>query len=220
MKKIKNHQWYAMLGLLLGCLFAPRPAHAQFVLYVYDPTRHVMTLANSTSTEKKFNEAIELKNNTYLKKVITSKDYIFVDILDGYMYGKEKELSNADLKRMKQMYDQVNTDIDELWDQLDRIYLQSNDTVRQKCEAFFKRSKEISDYRRDQIQRRMDRFVGDAVIWADNKERITVMEDCFDQMKQEKVMVGKSAFVLFSLSTWHEGMKGQEINVLIGTNGK
>ena len=43
-----------MLGLLLGCLFAPRPAHAQFVLYIYDPTRHVMTLANSTSTEKKF----------------------------------------------------------------------------------------------------------------------------------------------------------------------
>ena len=59
MKRIKNHQWYAMLGLLLGCLFAPRPAHAQFVLYIYDPTRHVITLANSTSTEKKFNEATQ-----------------------------------------------------------------------------------------------------------------------------------------------------------------
>ena len=170
------------------CCF-PFRAAAQTVLYIYDPARNAIVSAGNESSLKQFEEI-------------------------GNLYLQEKSLTNGNLSNMMNLYNTAVEDIKEFWEEYEKTYVLSNDTLAEKCQAYYERAKKKSDYEMDQIKRRVDKYVKGAGFIANNNERILMMENCYDRVKAEKMRVVYHGRVLFSLAVYREGYKDQQLDVL------
>ncbi len=195
------------------CCF-PFRAAAQTVLYIYDPARNAIVSAGNESSLKQFEEIGNLKKKVIANKEKTAANYMVMNVLEEYLYLQEKSLTNGNLSNMMNLYNTAVEDIKEFWEEYEKTYVLSNDTLAEKCQAYYERAKKKSDYEMDQIKRRVDKYVKGAGFIANNNERILMMENCYDRVKAEKMRVVYHGRVLFSLAVYREGYKDQQLDVL------
>lgn len=205
-------------ALLFGCM----AAHAQeyTVLFVYDPVRHAVVSSINDASLKKFEKIGSLKKQLIHNKERTAANYMVMNVIEEHLYSKEKKLSDGNLSRLMQLYEQAVDDIRDFWDQYEQTYISSGYELREKCGGYFNRAKENSDYELGQIEHRVNSYVRMSGFLANNTERIAMMESCYDRIKAEKARVIKHGRVLFSLSVYREGFEDSKIDVLKEILGK
>ena len=200
----------AMAALLLSGM----AVSAQGVMFVYDPYRHAIVSANNNSSLKRFERIGNLKMDVIANKEKTAANYMVLNILEEHLYAKEKSLSNGNLASGRKLYEQTVKDVAEFWEQYHETYVLSSDSLRMKCEDYYERAKANSDYEMDQIERRVAKYVRESGFIANNTERITMMENCYERARAEKMRVIYHGRVLFSLAVYREGFREQQIDVL------
>lgn len=213
-----NQIWHCMApGIAVLAILVLLPVcrmSAQAVLYVYDPLRHTIVASNNSSSLKSFERIGNLKKRIIANKEQTAANYMVMNILEEHLYKKEKSLSNGNLSKTMQLYEQAVGDVADFWEQYRETYMLSSDSIRRKCEDYFDRAKANSDYEMGQIERRVQKYIRGSGFKANNVERITMMEDCYERVKTEKMRVIYHGRMLFSLAVYRQGEKQQRIDVL------
>ena len=207
-------KWLVTVGCLVGLLFSVPCIKAQGVVFVYDPVRHQIVKASNNSNVKQFANISGRKAQTIYNKEQIAANYLVLNILEEHLYNKEKSLKDGNLQKMKELYTKTVRDIDEFWKEYERIYLQSSDTLRQKCQTYFDRAKKNSDYEMSQIRKRVNRYVDGNGFIANSKERIVMMESCYKRVKAEKARVIRHGRVLFSLAVYRKEFDNQRVDIL------
>ncbi len=210
------------LGLVLFLLLSCMQVRGQFqsVLFIYDPVRHTVVTTSNNASLKRFEKIGNIKKQLIYNKERTAANYMILNVIEEHLYNKEKSFSDGSLSRMLQLYEQSVDDIAQFWQQFENTYVLAGDTLRTKCEEYYKRAKENSDYEMGQIARRVDKYVRGSGYIANNSERISMMENCYERVKAEKARVIKHGRVLFSLAVYRESFKKQQIDVLDGIINK
>lgn len=209
-----NHGRGWGLGLVLTLCTVFARGQVPSVLYVYDPVRHTIVTSTNDASLKRFEKIGNLKKQLIFNKERTAANYLILNVIEEHLYNKEKKLSDGNLSRLTQLYDQSVADIADFWDQYEETYILGGDTIRQRCEPYYLKAKENSDYELDQINQRVAKYVKQSGFIANNKERILMMNNCYERIKAEKARVIKHGRVLFSLAVYSEGFEDRKMDVL------
>ena len=185
--------WVTLLGL---CNLT---ASGQIAI-VFDPERAGYTEAANIVAGRLYNEIHKEKSELVMEKARTVRSLMIVQLFDDLVYSKQLEADDGQVEQTKKLYLQTMDIIDEMWEHYDRVFLQTKDSVRMRTEETFNKFKEVSDYRVDQIDLRYQKYITGKRFSANNKERLTVLQDCYDEMRTERARVAKMASILYALA--------------------
>lgn len=192
-------RWWGLY--IVFCLCCCRWATAQ-VVFVWDPERAAYTTAATTEAGRLYKKITAGKEQVVEDKAYFVRDLLIINALEQWLDMKQRQAVNdTDLNQLRALYDQTRQMVTDMWTDYDRIFIQTKDSVRQRTEMAFNLFKKVSDYKVGQIHRRYEKFISDGSFQANKRERLDVLQDCYDEMRRERARVARMASILYALAS-------------------
>lgn len=175
---------------------------AQKIAFIWDPDRSAYTVAATTDAGRLYNRINDAKETIVLDKAYFVRDLLVMNALEQWLDMKQREaVTSKDLEQVMQLYSQTKQMVEDMWTDYDRIFIQTKDSVRMRTENAFEVFKKVSDYKVGQIHRRYEKFVNDGSFMANKRERMTLLQECYDEMRKERAKVARMASVLYAMAS-------------------